>query len=200
MEQPGQFTIRVPPPSQAVIPAPAHHTPPPAARPSPPLPPPQVQATSQESRRPPWDEGDHPSPSREVLDAVARLPLPLPSPSPLPICTQEAVDTPLDITLPRSNTPFDFSCPPFRPTPISPAGSHNPFRWEEMPLDNPGTPCLSPEPPPYWPFEAQQGDLPQPLRPHTPPGGEVPIAVTPQSDGRNLIDFSFTSLVPSHVQ
>ncbi|EGO28282.1 hypothetical protein SERLADRAFT_405888 [Serpula lacrymans var. lacrymans S7.9] len=44
-----QFTIRVPPAAQAVIPAPAHRTPPPATRP---LPPPQMQFMSQESRRP----------------------------------------------------------------------------------------------------------------------------------------------------
>ncbi|EGO21555.1 hypothetical protein SERLADRAFT_440804 [Serpula lacrymans var. lacrymans S7.9] len=28
--------------------------------------------------------------------------------------------------------------------------------------------------PPYWPFEAQQGDSPQPLRLHTPPGALHP--------------------------
>ncbi|EGN96031.1 hypothetical protein SERLA73DRAFT_154492 [Serpula lacrymans var. lacrymans S7.3] len=61
-------------------------------------------------------------------------------------------------------------------------------------------PCPFTTMPPYWPFEAQQGDSPQPLRLHTPPGGEVPIAVTPQNDSLDLINFSFTSPVPSHVQ
>ncbi|EGO30559.1 hypothetical protein SERLADRAFT_432130 [Serpula lacrymans var. lacrymans S7.9] len=182
--------------------APAHHTPPSAAHPSRPFPPPHVQATSQESRRPPQvsytEPGEMganaicpspkwiarmreaiPSPAREVLGAVARLPLP--SSSPLPICPQEAADIPTNITLPCPNTPFD-------------------LMREEAPLDVPGTPHLSLGPPPYWPFEAPQGDLPQPRRPHTPLGGEVPSAVTPQSDGRDLIDFSFTSPVPSHIQ
>ncbi|EGO30540.1 hypothetical protein SERLADRAFT_404667 [Serpula lacrymans var. lacrymans S7.9] len=35
---------------------------------------------------------------------------------------------------------------------------------------------------------------------HTPLGGKLPIVITPQSDGQDLIDFSFMSLVPSHVQ
>ncbi|EGO04711.1 hypothetical protein SERLA73DRAFT_68382 [Serpula lacrymans var. lacrymans S7.3] len=188
--------------SATAILAPAHHTPPSAAHPSRPFPPPHVQATSQESRRPPQvsytEPGEMganaicpspkwiarmreaiPSPAREVLGAVARLPLP--SSSPLPICPQEAADIPTNITLPCPNTPFD-------------------LMREEAPLDVPGTPHLSLGPPPYWPFEAPQGDLPQPRRPHTPLGGEVPSAVTPQSDGRDLIDFSFTSPVPSHIQ
>ncbi|EGO04926.1 hypothetical protein SERLA73DRAFT_68584 [Serpula lacrymans var. lacrymans S7.3] len=52
-----QFTIRVPPPSRAVVVAPAHHTSLPASRPSHPLPPLQAPAPSQESRRPPQGDG-----------------------------------------------------------------------------------------------------------------------------------------------
>ncbi|EGO30211.1 hypothetical protein SERLADRAFT_431682 [Serpula lacrymans var. lacrymans S7.9] len=184
---------------------------------------------SQESRRPPWvsykEPGEMdanaihpgpewitrmreaiPSPSRVTLDAMARLPLPsqtllsVPSPSPFPIYTREAVDAPLDITPPHPNPPFDFPSLPFCPTLISPSGSLNQFRQEKMPLDIPGTTRPSPGPPPYWPFEVQQGDSPQLPRPHTPLGGEVFITVTPQSGGRNLIDFSFMSPVPSHIQ
>ncbi|EGO02470.1 hypothetical protein SERLA73DRAFT_69972 [Serpula lacrymans var. lacrymans S7.3] len=154
-----RFTIRVPPPSRAEIPAPAHHTPLPAACHSPPLPP---------SRRPPRVSHREPremdanaihpgpeiarmkeaipSPAREVLDAVARLPLP--SPSPLPICPREAVDAPPpDITLPRSNTPFEFPSSSFPPTPISPHSTPNPSRQDKMPLNIPETPHPSPGPP-----------------------------------------------------
>ncbi|EGO04842.1 hypothetical protein SERLA73DRAFT_68509 [Serpula lacrymans var. lacrymans S7.3] len=168
------------------VPAPAHHTPPPAVCLSPPPPPQQAPAP----RRPP--QVSHREPREIDANAIH------PGPDPLPICPQEAIDAPPDITFPRPNTPF--LSPPFCPTLISPPHSLNPSRQEKTPLDITKTPCPSPGPPPYWPFEAQQGDEPQPPRPHTPPGGEVPFAFTPQSDGRDLIDFSFTSPVPSHLQ
>ncbi|EGO02564.1 hypothetical protein SERLA73DRAFT_150261 [Serpula lacrymans var. lacrymans S7.3] len=128
-----QFTIRVPPAAQAVIPAPAHRTPPPATRP---LPPPQMQFMSQESRRP------------------------------LQMSHRESRE--MDANAIHSGP--------------------DPSMQEKTPLDVPSTPCPSPVPPPYWPFEVQQ-----PPRPHIPLGGEVPITVTPRCDGQDLINFSFMS-------